>query len=788
MCVFECARFGPPMKLSFKDTSSVSADALAGPVYESSVRALYDDPKALLVGKLAVYLSLGAIWYRTFDPVLLTMIALVVATGAIRLVSFSHFHAALKAGLRREDYPVWERRYSLWGAVFVGLIGLFDFLVFARHSDGVVHLFAISMTMAYVIGISGRNFANASIVQSQVLVVSVPMVLGLILFGDTYHALLGMMLIPFFVALNSIAARLRTMLTNAVLTALENKTIAERFDIALRNVSHGLALMDRDGNFVVANARFAPLAGLKPGTQIVNRKIDMLPDLLTTPEGSDGRPRPLQQTFMKCLADERPSRFKYVLSDGVIVESNYNPTHNGGGVFVLEDATERISSEQEIRKLASFDPLTHLPNRRFFALEINRVLQEGDGLGPCSIFFVDLDNFKDVNDTLGHTIGDKLLCSVALRMRSRMPEKGMVCRFGGDEFVIVVPGKMRRKECSAFAELLIEEISKPMVIDGNSLSVGASIGIAQCPANGRDYNHLLKVSDVALYDAKARGRGCHSFYSDELGDVIRDRRALENDLRRAIERGQLQINYQPLVNIHENRVKTCEALLRWHHPERGAISPAVFVPIAEEIGIISQIGKHVLEQATRDCATWPGQVSVAVNVSSLQFQQSDVCAVVSAALARSGLDPRRLEIEVTESAMLGNVGETTAVLSRLAKLGVRISLDDFGTGFSSLSYLHALPLDKVKIDRSFIENIHDDERSLLLLSGVTHLAKELGLSITIEGVETTEQVQILTEKVQVDEMQGYLFGRAMPEADIVTLLAAQNPASDTSRAKALSNG
>lgn len=763
------------MKLSFKDTSSVTADALAEPVFELSVRALYDDPKALFVGKIAVFLSLGAIWYRTGDSVVMVMIAVLLLSGVIRLVSFMNFHRALKAGLTPEDYKVWEWRYSIWGSVFLGLIGIFDFLIFARQSDGLVHLFAISMTMAYVIGISGRNFASASIVQTQVLVVSVPMVLGLILFGDGYHALLGMMLIPFFVALNSIAARLRTMLTNAVLTALENKTIAERFDIALRNVSHGLALMDREGNFVVANARFAPLAGLEPGTSVVNRKIEILPDLSTSPEAPGARPKALTEVFTQCLSEERPARFKHVLSDGCIVELIYNPTNNGGGVFVLEDVTERISSEQEIRKLASFDPLTHLPNRRFFAMEINRVLQEGEGLGPCSIFFVDLDNFKDVNDLLGHTIGDKLLCSVALRMRSRMPERGMVCRFGGDEFVIVVPGRMQRRECSAFAELLIEEISKPMVIDGNNLSVGASIGIAQCPANGRDYNHLLKVSDVALYDAKARGRGCHSFYSDELGDVIRDRRTMENELRRAIERGQLQINYQPLVSIRDNRVKTCEALLRWHHPERGAISPAVFIPIAEEIGIISQIGKFVLEQATKACATWPGNVSVAVNVSSLQFQQSDVCAVVSHALSKSGLDPHRLEIEVTELAMLGNVGETTAVLSKLAKLGVRISLDDFGTGFSSLSYLHALPLDKVKIDRSFIESIHEDERSLVLLSGVTHLARELGLSVTIEGVETTEQMQILTEKVHVDEMQGYLFGRAMPADDIMTLLSAQNP-------------
>jgi predicted signal transduction protein with EAL and GGDEF domain len=359
-------------------------------------------------------------------------------------------------------------------------------------------------------------------------------------------------------------------------------------------------------------------------------------------------------------------------------------------------------------------------------------------------------------------------------MRSSMPEKAMACRFGGDEFVVVVPGKLSRPDCSAFAEKLIEEISKPALIDGNQLIVGASIGIAQCPVNGNDYSQLLKVSDVALYDAKARGRGCYSFYTDELGDIIRDRRHLENELRRALDRNQLELHYQPLINLEENRITTFEALVRWNHPERGMIPPSVFIPVAEEIGFISQIGKFVLETATRQCIQWPKNISVAVNVSSLQFQQSDVCSVIGAALAKSGLSASRLEVEVTESAMLENVEETTATLKRLAATGVRISLDDFGTGFSSLSYLHTLPLDKVKIDRSFIENVQTDERSLVLLSGVTHLAHELGLSITIEGVETAEQMEILCSKVHVNEMQGYLFGRAIPANDVAELLALGN--------------
>ena len=278
---------------------------------------------------------------------------------------------------------------------------------------------------------------------------------------------------------------------------------------------------------------------------------------------------------------------------------------------------------------------------------------------------------------------------------------------------------------------------------------------------------------MALYDAKSRGRGRYSFYSDELGDLIRDRRQLESELRRAIDLGQMELHYQPLVTVSDNRIRTCEALLRWNHPDRGMVPPSLFIPVAEEIGMIAEIGKFVLEKATLECTNWPEEVSVAVNVSSLQFQQSDVCAVVSSALAKSGLSPKRLEVEVTESAMLENINETKATLNRLSETGVKISLDDFGTGFSSLSYLHTLPLNKVKIDRSFIEDIEIDDKSIVLLSGVTHLARELGLSITIEGVESQEQLDILCGKVVLDQVQGYLFGKAVPGTAVFEQLQAQ---------------
>ena len=765
------------MEIQIHNRADKLTGKLPGTLYKSVVHALYDDLRAMIVGKAATLISLGVICFHTGNETLQLLTFLMVITSVIRVIRFLQFKRESSSGnLTVAQYRQWETSYAMWGAVFITLLGIFDFVTFAIIPDETMQLYAVAMTMAYVIGISGRNFANATIVRTQVVCVSVPMVAGLMLFGDMFHAILGMMLMPFFVALDSISTRLRNMLLNAVLTAMDNKTIADRFDVALSNVTHGLAMFDKAGRIVVENARFSVLAGFDSDRKLEGELLGDLRGSSATVGPDHELGNDLPNALMECLRRGIYSQFSHVLTDGTVVETKFNPMDDEGGVVVLEDITERVNSEEEIRKLASYDPLTHLPNRRFFMSEVDRLIGNGDVLDPCAVFFVDLDDFKTVNDTLGHSIGDKLLCAIALRLRAQMPNKSMICRFGGDEFVILVPGKLSKKKCGEFADRIIQELSSPIEIDEHKLTVGASIGIALCPENGQDSSQLLKVSDVALYDAKARGRGCYSFYTEELGEIIRERREIESELREAIENKKLELHYQPLIRIAENRISTCEALLRWNHPDRGYIPPTVFIPIAEEIGLISQLGQFVFEEATRQCAKWPDDVRVAVNVSSLQFQQSDVYDMATKALQKSSLSPSRLEVEVTESAMLDNIAETTSVLSRLSRDGVRISLDDFGTGFSSLSYLHALPLDKVKIDRSFIANIQNDKRSLILLSGVTHLSKQLGLSVTIEGVETTEQMEILLNKVHVDDMQGYLFGRAVPAKDILVLLDATQPA------------
>ena len=751
---------------------SEGSGKLPDPVYESVVRSLYGEQRTLAVGIITIVLAPMVLYWRSGDWAQLVVMFALGGIGLLRIIDSILFWRAARDTLPESEIRYWENRYAVLGALYVGVLGAWCLTGFARTSDDFVHLMSISITISYLVGIIGRNFSSEKVVLSQTIFAGVPLIMGVALFTDSFHLTLGIFLLPLFLSIWFMSRNLRDVLFSAVINAMSSRQIADRFDVALNNLAHGMAMFDRNHVFVVVNSRFAVLCGLPPETKLLDMTVSELPETSAMVEAGSSKVH-LRDMISACIARGRQTSFSFVVDGGRMIEAKFNPMAEDGGIMVLEDVSDRVHSENEIRKLASFDPLTHLPNRRFFMGEVNRILGSVDGLLPCTFLFVDLDNFKDVNDTLGHSVGDKLLCSVALRIRSHMPEKAMVCRFGGDEFVIVIPGRVLRKECDGLASLLIDEISKPVHVDGHRLATGASIGIAQSPDNGVEYTQLLKASDMALYDAKSRGRGRYSFYSDELGDLIRDRRQLESELRRAIDLGQMELHYQPLVTVSDNRIRTCEALLRWNHPDRGMVPPSLFIPVAEEIGMIAEIGKFVLEKATLECTNWPEEVSVAVNVSSLQFQQSDVCAVVSSALAKSGLSPKRLEVEVTESAMLENINETKATLNRLSETGVKISLDDFGTGFSSLSYLHTLPLNKVKIDRSFIEHIEIDDKSIVLLSGVTHLARELGLSITIEGVESQEQLDILCGKVVLDQVQGYLFGKAVPGTAVFEQLQAQ---------------
>ncbi|HYI48769.1 MAG TPA: EAL domain-containing protein [Allosphingosinicella sp.] len=435
------------------------------------------------------------------------------------------------------------------------------------------------------------------------------------------------------------------------------------------------------------------------------------------------------------------------------------------------DLTQQRRSEEEINRLAKYDSLTSLPNRML----MRRTLDETLATGGCALFLIDLDRFKNVNDTLGHPIGDALLKQVAQRLTSVIGKEGQVGRLGGDEFEAVLPGQHDEGGLSELAGRLIQQVSMPYMIEGHNISIGASVGIATAPPEGCCADALIRNADLALYSAKAAGRGTFCFFAPEMHSEAQDRQILETDLRKAIARGELQLQYQPVVNAQTEALSGFEALVRWHHPTRGVISPSLFVPLAEEAGLILSIGEWVLRTACLEAAKWPEHIRVAVNLSPIQFVEPSLPATIVSAIANAGIQPRQLELEITEGVFLVESDATDDMFAKLKSLGVRLALDDFGTGYSSLGYLKKAPFDKIKIDQSFVRGAaKDGSRNAAIIRAIVTLAESLGMDTTAEGAETHDELTMIRE-LGCSHIQGYIFGRPM-NPDDAGALAEQNKA------------
>ena len=443
----------------------------------------------------------------------------------------------------------------------------------------------------------------------------------------------------------------------------------------------------------------------------------------------------------------------------------------GGWVATLEDISEWREAQAKISHMARHDALTDLPNRTLFREQLEHALHRVSRNEQVGIFCIDLDHFKDVNDSLGHPIGDDLLKEVARRLSECVREGDTVSRLGGDEFAVVQIGsELQVSEASALAGRLIEVVSAPYIIQGHQVVVGASIGISVAPNDGSDPDQLLKNADMALYRAKADGRGTYRFFETGMDARAQARRLLEIDLRAALLRGEFEVHYQPIHDLAADQIICFEALLRWNHPLRGSIPPMNFIPLAEETGLIIPIGEWVLRKACTDAAGWSQDVRVAVNLSPAQFKNRNLVPSVMAALSASRLPANRLELEITESVLLQDNETTLATLHKLRDFGIRISMDDFGTGYSSLSYLRSFPFDKIKIDRSFIHDLATRGDAMAIVRAVTSLGKSLGISTTAEGVETSEQLALLRSE-GCNEVQGYLFSQPRPAEEVEKMLS-----------------
>jgi diguanylate cyclase (GGDEF)-like protein len=526
-------------------------------------------------------------------------------------------------------------------------------------------------------------------------------------------------------------------------------------------------MFDPKGKLVIANPRLAeiyrvPSDAFGPGMgvpEIMARALDDGGVADLDPVGTLAQER-------KFIRENKPASMVQHLTDGRSIAINYNPVPGRGFVATFEDITERLRAEEKIRHLALHDGLTDLLNRAAFYDRIAGVLAHRRRTDSLAVLSLDLDHFKSVNDTLGHPVGDQLLKAVADRLRGCLRDDDIVARLGGDEFAIVQVPSDEPQDVSTLAARLIDAVGAPYLIADQQVVIGVSVGIALAPADGDRPDTLMKNADLALYRAKADGGGVSRFFQVEMDARMRARRAIELDLRKAIVNRELEVEYQPIFDVKTRQITSCEALVRWNHPERGVIPPLEFIPVAEATGIIVPLGEWTIRQACADAAQWPEHVTVAVNVSPAQFKSRDFVPTVVEALKSSGLTPDRLELEITELVLIQETEGVFAILHQLRDLGIRIAMDDFGTGYSSLGYLRAFPFDKIKIDESFIRDLPNKEDSLAIVRAVVGLSSSLGIKTTAEGVETREQLRSVTSE-GCSEFQGFLFSRPQPADAII---------------------
>ena len=574
-------------------------------------------------------------------------------------------------------------------------------------------------------------------------------------------------------ALDRALRRLEAKQTELIEQKARLETQNLRFDAALNNMSQGLCMFNSKHELVVCNTPYARMYRLpdrltRPGTpflSIVEHRMDNGLFIGTTRDE-------YFREVLDTVAEQRQTTKVRELGDGRVIAIEQQPMPDGGWLSTHEDITEYRRIEARMTHMARHDVLTDLPNRVLLRERIEQALEGARKDAHVAVLCLDLDRFKEVNDTFGHLVGDALLQAVGERLRRSVGDTDTIARLGGDEFAIVQVADEQPIAATTLASSILEAMGTPFELSGQQVTAGVSIGIAVSPGDGNDANQLLKNANLSLHRTKGEGRGTYRFFETGMDAEMQARCKLQLDLRSALAKGEFELYYQPVVNLERNEICGLEALLRWHHPERGGISPGVFIPIAEETGLIVPIGEWALRQACAEAAGWPEHIKVAVNLSPIQFKSRNLVHTVFAALAASGLPASRLELEITESVLLHDNTATMAILHQLRALGVRIAMDDFGTGYSSLSYLRSFPFDKIKIDRCFVNDLSDaTDGSVAILRAVAGLGLSLGMVTTAEGVETQEQV----EKVRAEgctEMQGYFFSPPRPIKDITRLFLA----------------
>ncbi|RCS23880.1 EAL domain-containing protein [Phyllobacterium salinisoli] len=749
----------------------------------SFVRSLYGNRATLWFGMLAHVIACAVIYFKTGNISFVVFAGIFTAIALARIYDMSLFDRALLANPTHEQLNKWEFRYLLGASAVCTLLGVLCFFSTYIVKDSFAELASLSILLASVVSIVGRNYASRLAVVVMSACSLIPVLAGFVLAGSMFHMIIGFLLIPYFLSNIQMANGLREFLFAAVIGRRELAVVAGRFDAALNNMPQGLIMFDGNGKLVVVNNKAISLLQISPDTDLTGRSLQTVLRYCSLHGLFPRSKLDNIRALIDNLLTGRRERDLFQFSDGRYIEFSCNQRRDEGAVLIFEDVTQRIEAEAQIQHMALYDGLTGLPNRMHFESLVKSLLSRKAHGKRLGLVVLDINDFKHVNDTLGHHVGDQLLQKLAERLGEMDPVRFIPSRFGGDEFVIFVPNAGSEADIEAVMNHLLETVSGVYQLSDHSVQVDVKAGLALAPSpRFFDLQGLHIKADLALYEAKGSEHRSWALFEEAMDIRYRSRQRLKNDLRSAIASGSLKVVYQPIVSTQSLRIVSCEALSRWDHPELGPISPADYIPLAEEMGIITEITRFMLEKACADCRDWGDRIGVSVNLSAIDLKNSEITHIIAAALRNSGLPINLLEVEVTESAIISDRNKTCNVLQQLKNAGINVALDDFGTGYSSLSYLNTLPLTKVKVDRSFVRDITTDRRSLMLLRGVTQISHEMGLGVTVEGVETQEQLALIRGAVGADLVQGYLLGAPLPANAISTLIDRSFPLPEANRA------
>jgi diguanylate cyclase (GGDEF)-like protein len=752
-----------------------ASKAITAEVYTSFVDTFFSDSRSLVIGAVVQALVVSAAWLDTGNPLYLLLVLAMMVTAAVRLFQMDAYqrdkpnaeHLELEARVRWATR--WETRY-LWLAAAGGLlIGLYSFVALQLAPSEYSIVTSTMLVFGTLPTVVGRIYGSDRLSNVIVFSLLLPVAAGLILKFDAAHTLVAFLCVPYFMLTRTLVRDVRNAVLDAIQGRWKNQEIATRFDVALNNMSHGLIMFDGDLRVLVANRTARALFDIPPQVRLEGRlfgsilRYGRMRGVLTARQAEK-----LGRQLGPMILEGGTSK-RFILNDTRHIEFKSNPRTFSGAVLTFEDITDRINAEKQMVNMARYDALTGLPNRGYFATLINDHIKQRSSDSECVLIMLDVDDFKHVNDTLGHAQGDALLRSVANRLKDLRTNNVIISRQGGDEFMVFVSDLPNGQTAATIAEMLRTKLAGVYHLGGEQVHVTTSIGLASADAESFDLTRMMVKADLALYRSKALGKDIWCAFEDSMDAEYKRRQLVKMELAKALENDELTVRYQPIVDAKTGKLVACEALSRWNHPELGDVSPTEYIVLAEEMGLIGKVSRNVLNRAMRDCMEWPEGVNISINLSAIDFRRSRLLEEIDDALAASGISPERVEIEVTETAVISNEQEMLSVLNAIRSRGIKISLDDFGTGYSSLSYLHKLPLDKVKIDRSFVEGIESGRTPLALLRGVTGLCRTLGLQVTIEGVSTDDQLNLVLATEGVSRIQGFALGPALPPSSVMEL-------------------